>query len=102
MFHVIIEKCQDLIFADQRHHRMQQPIDEMQQLRPVSLAILIRIKSPIKINKYCWQLTRREVFRPYEIQLLLKISSSNFDLNAFLLLGLKSIDLIQEILMQIE
>ena len=81
---------------------MQQPIDKMQQLLPVSLTILIRIKSSIEINKYCWQLTRREVLGAYKVKLLLKISSSNLNLNAFLLLGLESVNLIQEIFLQIK
>jgi len=58
---------------------MQQPINKMQQLLLISLTILIRIKSSIKINKYRWQLTRGEVFRAYEIELLLKISSGNLN-----------------------
>jgi len=58
---------------------MQQPINEMQQLLLISLTILIRIKSSIKINKYRWQLTRGEVFRAYKIELLLKISSGNLN-----------------------
>jgi len=81
---------------------MQQPIDKMQQLLPISLTILIRIKSTIEIHKYCWQLARREVLGPYKIKLFLKISSGNLNLDAFLLLSLESVNLIQKIFLQIK